>query len=59
MNKDFDKLVKAQLVISCLVNALREIVNASNPLIHELFLYEIEPVVRLKQKIERIISLIE
>ena len=59
MNTDLEKLQEAQLVISCSVDALREVAKASNPLIHELFLHEIEPLIKLKQKIERIISLIE
>ena len=59
MNKDLEKLQEAQQSISLAIDALRNVLKASNPLIYELFLNEISPVMLLKQKIERIISLIE
>ena len=59
MNQDLEKLQEAQQVLSLAIDALRNVLKASNPLIYELFLNEISPVMLLKQKIERIISLIE
>jgi len=60
MNQDLEKLQEAQQAISLAVDALRNILKASNPLIIELFFSdEITSVIKVKQKLERIISLIE